>query len=65
MSHVDVFLSLLQEGIKHKDQAIRKYEQEIDSLSFRNQQLSKRVIILQEELDETQARGKKNKVCYA
>ncbi|XP_064622377.1 protein phosphatase 1 regulatory subunit 21-like [Lineus longissimus] len=51
----------LKDGIKQKDQTIRKYEQEIDSLSFRNQQLSKRVVVLQEELDETEAKGKKNK----
>ncbi|XP_031562116.1 protein phosphatase 1 regulatory subunit 21-like [Actinia tenebrosa] len=47
----------LQETAKQKDQSIRKYEQEIDSLQFRNDQLSKRVGILQDELDES---GSKN-----
>ena len=52
----------LQEAIKGKDQSIRKSEQEIDSLSFRNQQLSKRVLILQDELEDVEANLKKNKV---
>ncbi|KXJ25659.1 protein phosphatase 1 regulatory subunit 21 [Exaiptasia diaphana] len=43
----------LQEGGKQKDQTIRKYEQEIDSLQFRNDQLSKRVTVLQDELDNS------------
>ena len=29
----------IQENLKQKDQAIRKYEQEIDSLQFRNDQV--------------------------
>ncbi|XP_065051999.1 protein phosphatase 1 regulatory subunit 21-like [Rhopilema esculentum] len=41
----------LQELVKQKDQVVRKYEQEIDSLQFRNDQLSKRVEILQGDLD--------------
>ncbi|XP_033733820.1 protein phosphatase 1 regulatory subunit 21-like isoform X2 [Pecten maximus] len=48
-----------KEQIKAKDQALRKCEQEIDSLSFRNQQLSKRVLFLQEELDTIEASKKK------
>ncbi|XP_074653061.1 protein phosphatase 1 regulatory subunit 21-like [Tubulanus polymorphus] len=51
----------LKDSIKSKDQSIRKYEQEIDSLSFRNQQLSKRVLVLQDELEESQSKGKKGK----
>ncbi|KAJ7354820.1 hypothetical protein OS493_029826 [Desmophyllum pertusum] len=42
----------LQDTVRQKDQSIRKYEQEIDSLQFRNDQLSKRVAVLQEELDD-------------
>lgn len=44
----------LKETIKAKDQTIRKHDQELDSLTFRNQQLSKRVLFLQEELDKIQ-----------
>lgn len=55
--------SSFQESVKDKDLSIRKYEQEIDSLTFRNQQLSTRVGVLQEELSEsTSAKGKKHKV---
>eukprot|EP00118_Oscarella_pearsei_P024068 m.297744 g.297744 ORF g.297744 m.297744 type:complete len:109 (+) comp40775_c1_seq22:875-1201(+) len=35
--------------------------QEIDSLGFRNQQLSKRVIVLQDELEQSRRGGKKTK----
>lgn len=49
----------LQEAIKQRDQSIRKYEQDIDSLQFRNSQLSKRVEILQGELDKYEKRGTK------
>ncbi|OWF50404.1 protein phosphatase 1 regulatory subunit 21-like isoform X2 [Mizuhopecten yessoensis] len=48
-----------KDQIKERDQALRKYEQEVDSLSFRNQQLSKRVLFLQEELDTVEATKKK------
>ena len=41
---------------------MRKYQQEVDSLSFRNQQLSTRVLFLQEELDQAEASKKKSKV---
>ena len=43
---------------------VRKYEQEIDSLTFRNQQLSARVTILQDDLEQpaSEQKGKKNKV---
>jgi len=58
LSYVCVF----QNDLKEKDLAIRKFEQEIDSLSFRNNQLSMRVNVLQQELDETHARNKKHKV---
>ncbi|KAI4812536.1 hypothetical protein KUCAC02_023916 [Chaenocephalus aceratus] len=39
-----------KEQLKQRDQSLRKQEQEMDSLSFRNQQLAKRVELLQEEL---------------
>ena len=37
----------LAEVVRHRDQLLRKNESEIDSLNFRNQQLAKRVEILQ------------------
>lgn len=49
-------LPYLQDELNERDKTIRKYEQEIDSYSFRNQQLEKRVSILQSDLME---KGKK------
>uniref|UniRef100_A0A673CM40 Protein phosphatase 1 regulatory subunit 21 n=1 Tax=Sphaeramia orbicularis TaxID=375764 RepID=A0A673CM40_9TELE len=51
----------LKEQLKQKDQSLRKQEQEMDSLSFRNQQLAKRVELLQEELAASEAKGRKGK----
>lgn len=51
----------LKDVLKERDQIVRKYEQETDSLSFRNQQLSKRVTVLQDELESMQLKPKKNK----
>ncbi|XP_035421138.1 protein phosphatase 1 regulatory subunit 21 isoform X4 [Cygnus atratus] len=51
----------LKEQLKLKDQSLRKLQQEMDSLTFRNQQLAKRVELLQDELALSEARGKKNK----
>lgn len=51
----------LQETVRQKDQSIRKYEQEIDSLQFRNDQLSKRVAVLQEELDDYDGKNRRGK----
>lgn len=51
----------LKEQLKQRDQSLRKQEQEMDSLSFRNQQLAKRVELLQEELVASEAKGKKGK----
>ncbi|XP_041866372.1 protein phosphatase 1 regulatory subunit 21 isoform X2 [Melanotaenia boesemani] len=51
----------LKEQLKQREQSLRKQEQEMDSLSFRNQQLAKRVELLQEELAASDARGKKGK----
>uniref|UniRef100_A0AAQ4PYZ9 Protein phosphatase 1 regulatory subunit 21 n=1 Tax=Gasterosteus aculeatus aculeatus TaxID=481459 RepID=A0AAQ4PYZ9_GASAC len=50
-----------KEQLKQRDQSLRKQEQEMDSLSFRNQQLAKRVELLQEELAVCEAKGKKGK----
>lgn len=51
----------LKEQLKQRDQSLRKQEQEMDSLSFRNQQLAKRVELLQEELATSEAKGRKGK----
>ncbi|XP_064174083.1 protein phosphatase 1 regulatory subunit 21 isoform X1 [Anguilla rostrata] len=51
----------LKDQLKQRDQSLRKVEQEMDSLSFRNQQLAKRVELLQEELTASEAKGKKSK----
>lgn len=44
-------MSKLEEILKQHDQNFRKQEQEIESLLFRNQQLSKRISVLQAELE--------------
>jgi protein phosphatase 1 regulatory subunit 21 len=41
----------LSETSSQKDQSMRKYEQEIEGLNFRNQQLTSRVEILQKDLE--------------
>ncbi|CAI5771296.1 Hypothetical predicted protein [Podarcis lilfordi] len=51
----------LKEQLKMKDQSLRKLQQEMDSLTFRNQQLAKRVELLQDELVLSESKGKKNK----
>uniref|UniRef100_A0A3B5QHY5 Protein phosphatase 1 regulatory subunit 21 n=1 Tax=Xiphophorus maculatus TaxID=8083 RepID=A0A3B5QHY5_XIPMA len=51
----------LKDQLKQRDQSLRKQEQEMDSLSFRNQQLAKRVELLQEELATSEGRSKKGK----
>uniref|UniRef100_A0A8C4ZL74 Protein phosphatase 1 regulatory subunit 21 n=1 Tax=Gadus morhua TaxID=8049 RepID=A0A8C4ZL74_GADMO len=51
----------LKDQLKQRDQSLRKVEQEMDSLSFRNQQLAKRVELLQEELVTSEAKSKKGK----
>ncbi|XP_006744804.1 protein phosphatase 1 regulatory subunit 21 [Leptonychotes weddellii] len=50
-----------REQLKMKDQSLRKLQQEMDSLTFRNLQLAKRVELLQDELALSEPRGKKNK----
>ncbi|XP_011312433.1 protein phosphatase 1 regulatory subunit 21 [Fopius arisanus] len=51
----------LKEQIKSRDVSLRRQEQELDSLTFRNQQLTKRVTVLQEELDKLQNKSKKGR----
>lgn len=51
----------IREQLKEKEVELRRAEQELDSLSFRNQQLTKRITVLQEELDKTQIKSKKGK----
>ena len=40
------------DNLKQKEQVLRKSEAEMDSLTFRNQQLTRRVEILQEDLEK-------------
>lgn len=47
----------LSETSAQKDQALRKCEQEIEGLSFRNQQLTSRVEVLQRDLAEATSSG--------
>ncbi|XP_071644254.1 uncharacterized protein [Temnothorax longispinosus] len=51
----------IRNQLKEKEVVFRRAEQEIDSLTFRNQQLTKRITVLQEELDKAQNRPKKGK----
>lgn len=41
----------LQESLKQRDQTVRRLEQESESLNFRNKQLTKRISVLQTDLD--------------
>lgn len=49
----------LKDLLKEKEKALRKNELEIDSLTFRNQQLTRRVSFLQEELENLQLKSTK------
>ncbi|XP_035727483.1 flagellar attachment zone protein 1-like isoform X1 [Vespa mandarinia] len=51
----------IREQLKEKEIELRRAEQEIDSLTFRNQQLTKRITVLQEELDKEQNKSRKGK----
>ncbi|XP_042207917.1 protein phosphatase 1 regulatory subunit 21-like isoform X2 [Homarus americanus] len=51
----------LNDFVKSRDQLLRKADQENDSLSFRNQQLTKRLTLLQEDLDEIQTKSKRGR----
>lgn len=51
----------IRNQLKEKEVELRRADQEIDSLTFRNQQLTKRITVLQEELDKAQIKSKKGK----
>lgn len=44
----------LRDLLKEKEKSLRRGELEIDSLTFRNQQLTRRVSVLQDELEALQ-----------
>ncbi|XP_064091638.1 protein phosphatase 1 regulatory subunit 21-like [Macrobrachium nipponense] len=48
----------LTDSLKNRDQLLRKAQGENESLIFRNQQLTKRLTLLQEDLDELQTKKK-------
>lgn len=50
--------TVLTEQAHEKDTQLRKYESEMEGVLFRNQQLSRRVNILQEEIDAHQTKSK-------
>ncbi|XP_023019485.2 uncharacterized protein [Leptinotarsa decemlineata] len=50
----------LHELLKKHEQTARKRDQEMESLNFRNEQLTKRIMVLQQELQNT-VQGKKSK----
>lgn len=47
----------LRDLLKEREQSLRKAAQEVDSLAFRNQQLERRVAVLQEEFEIIQVFG--------
>ncbi|CAG2109191.1 unnamed protein product, partial [Medioppia subpectinata] len=49
----------MKDNVVQKDQSVRRLEQEMESLDFRNQQLAKRVAVLQDELSQQQLNHKK------
>jgi len=49
-----IYYVVIKDNLKQKDQSLRKVDQEMESLNFRNQQLTKRVSVLQDELDDLQ-----------
>lgn len=51
----------LYDTVRNHEQTIRKSNQETESLNFRNVQLSRRVVVLQEELDNLQNNQKRKK----
>lgn len=51
----------LNEVLRQRDQVLRKNESEMESLNFRNQQLAKRVEILQDELEQSKLKGTSGK----
>ncbi|XP_054284596.1 protein phosphatase 1 regulatory subunit 21 [Macrosteles quadrilineatus] len=56
--------SELKESLREAEQSLRKADQEADSLNFRNEQLTCRVTVLQNELDalQIQMKNKKGKI---
>ncbi|KAG0413110.1 hypothetical protein HPB47_009746 [Ixodes persulcatus] len=55
----------LKDALKDKEQGVRKLEQEVESLNFCNQQLTKRVGFLQEELEGDRSKKDKKKKAAA
>ncbi|RXG70267.1 Protein phosphatase 1 regulatory subunit 21 [Armadillidium vulgare] len=55
----------LKEDINSRDQSLRKAEQELDSLSFRNQQLTKRLSLLQEDVEIIKSKIQENARLHA
>ncbi|XP_037047789.1 uncharacterized protein LOC119082370 [Bradysia coprophila] len=51
----------LRESLRQKDTSLRRFEQEVDSLGFRNKQLEHRVASLQEDLDRECKQKQSNK----
>ncbi|XP_066599831.1 protein phosphatase 1 regulatory subunit 21 [Prorops nasuta] len=51
----------IREQLKMKEIELRRTEQELDSLTFRNQQLMKRITVLQDELEKSQNKSKKGR----
>lgn len=51
----------LRESLRQKDTSLRRFEQEVDSLGFRNKQLEHRVASLQEDLDRESKQKQTNK----
>jgi len=60
MVEEQVTTSELRNTLREREQSLRRAEQEMDSLKFRNQQLTCRIVVLQEELD-VQSKPKKGK----
>ncbi|CAH1117244.1 unnamed protein product [Phaedon cochleariae] len=50
----------LHEVLKKHEQTVRKRDQEIESLTFRNEQLTKRIIVLQQDLQLSSTKKGKN-----
>lgn len=46
----------LKESLRDVEQRLRKSDQEADSLNFRNEQLTRRVTVLQDELESLQVK---------
>lgn len=51
----------LREQLRQSETALRRSEQEVDSLGFRNRQLEHRVAVLQDEIATREGRNKRDK----